>query len=430
MSQILYRAVDKYQRDGLCALIKTAYKYHLKRKVGDKLINPPFDRFVSPTIYSRALNREQLINLTPTDKSLVSETETTIYCSSPSGNNSHPVFEDVVGKYPSQKLHICELSNTKLVGDKGILITDSGKFILESVKGGHSYLKNGIKSNPIKSALAANNINPYPTYRSESSSNDEFVATSLVDHTGKTNHYGHWLVEYLPMLFGLKKYEESTGIEPVIFVNPDPPQWMIDSLSLLGYERDRLVEWDNTIADIDTFVLPLTGHIAPEWEFAPKSRKWVGRKICENLPDQDQYHEERIFISRQSLNKRAIENVNEIMPVLDSYDITVVHPESMGFHEQVSLYASCDLLIGPSGSGLHNMVFADEATVFELFHPDHVTTYNYRLAESFENEYRFLLGTGSDAEPGRPVKDQCFSISPSALRDSLENWLVDHKNRT
>jgi capsular polysaccharide biosynthesis protein len=167
----------------------------------------------------------------------------------------------------------------------------------------------------------------------------------------------------------------------------------------------------------------MTGHITPSWEFSPKSRKWVGEKIRDGLNETS--GSERIFVSREGLNKRSIQNLDQIKPVLESFSIKIIDPRSMSFHDQVSLYANSELLIGPSGSGLHNMMFSDVTTVMEIFHPDYVTTYNYRLAESFGHEYRFILGSETNSDQRRPVKDRCFTVSPAALESALESWVAD-----
>jgi capsular polysaccharide biosynthesis protein len=115
--------------------------------------------------------------------------------------------------------------------------------------------------------------------------------------------------------------------------------------------------------------------------------------------------------------------------VLDYFDIKVIDPRTMTFRDQVSLYANAELLIGPSGSGLHNMMFPETTTVIELFHPEYVTTYNYRLAEAFEHEYRFILGNETNGDQRRPVKDRCFTVSPSTLKSALEGWVADSEDR-
>jgi len=428
MANLFDRAVNKYREDGMGSLARAAYRTYIKRPVADELISPVFSRLFGPAILSRTVERERLLHHCSNDQSVVTEAESVVQLTPPKGDSRHPVFEELVGEYTTQELHVCELSDVELFGDKGIIVTDEGQFVLESVKGEYTYLENDLKSNPAQAVLSTTGVPGHQTFGTDHLSGEEFVATSLVDHTGKANHYGHWLVEYLPMLFGLEQYESETGTEPFLIINADPPEWMIESLSLLGYDENRLIEWDGGPLKIDNFVLPTTGHITPSWEFSPKSRQWVGRKVRDWV-DHTGGGGKRIFVSREGLDKRSLRNLDQIRPVLDYFDIKVIDPRTMTFRDQVSLYANAELLIGPSGSGLHNMMFPETTTVIELFHPEYVTTYNYRLAEAFEHEYRFILGNETNGDQRRPVKDRCFTVSPSTLKSALEGWVADSEDR-
>ena len=75
----------------------------------------------------------------------------------------------------------------------------------------------------------------------------------------------------------------------------------------------------------------------------------------------------RIYISRAAARTRRIANEAAFLPVLRKYQIEVVRMEEQSLIEQASLMAQADLLIGPHGGGLTNMLFMQaESQIAEL----------------------------------------------------------------
>ena len=82
------------------------------------------------------------------------------------------------------------------------------------------------------------------------------------------------------------------------------------------------------------------------------------RNACATLDD-SRY----IFLSRHQDRYDRISNVADVEAVFSDLGFKVIYPETLSIEEQISLYANCEILAGPSGSGLHNCVFTRPGTV-------------------------------------------------------------------
>ena len=61
--------------------------------------------------------------------------------------------------------------------------------------------------------------------------------------------------------------------------------------------------------------------------------------------------------------------------------------------EQVALFSRADLVVGPHGAGLTNVVFGEDLAVVELFGDKQIATFD-RLAAALGHGYEYLEGEG------------------------------------
>jgi hypothetical protein len=55
------------------------------------------------------------------------------------------------------------------------------------------------------------------------------------------------------------------------------------------------------------------------------------------------------------------------MEKLESYGFDSYVLEDLSFYEQVDLFSSAEIVVGPHGAGFTNTIFADDLTLLELF---------------------------------------------------------------
>ena len=161
---------------------------------------------------------------------------------------------------------------------------------------------------------------------------------------------------------------------------------------------------------------------------SPIEYRWLRERFLESVDGTDTSANERFYISRQNVDRRQITNFDEIKPVLNDFDIEVVRPETMSIEEQVRKFSRGKLFVGPRGSGMHNTLFARDATVIQLYTPNtrHHTNYLIDTALGHNHEV-YIFGSDYDRKNTNAKYDRNmpFSVNPELLRLKLEEVLSD-----
>lgn len=215
--------------------------------------------------------------------------------------------------------------------------------------------------------------------------------------------YYHWVIDYLPKLRILDIYEKETGNKPKILIREDSAGYRKESLELLGYSEDRILEWRDEDC-IESRAL-FTNHRKNPWEHSRQDYSWLRENIlAKDISESRNNKNKRIYISRQGQkdnknihnNERSVLNFQPFEDLIKSYGFKVIRAESYTLEEQVKLFNSADVIMGPHGAGLTNMVFGEDPLVIELF-PDSfiIPLYSY-LCDTLEFEYLPIVVDSND----------------------------------
>lgn len=168
-------------------------------------------------------------------------------------------------------------------------------------------------------------------------------------------HFGHWLFEQLPQL---RLMQEKRDVF-VIYNGTD--RWKRKLLIDFGWPEDRLIpHMGEEVYEVKQLWTTNGGHLNS------KDLAWL-RSKGKGCYGEDSGSPRRIYVSRQGVGSRMVTNFNEILPVLEEFDIQVVQPENLGLEGAVRTFGHADFIMGPEGSGMRNMVWAQQAKVVEIF---------------------------------------------------------------
>ena len=78
----------------------------------------------------------------------------------------------------------------------------------------------------------------------------------------------------------------------------------------------------------------------------------------------------RIYISREDAESRRVSNESELFWRIERSGFEKCIPSERTIEEQARSFSNAELIVGPHGAGLANMVYADRATVIELYGAD------------------------------------------------------------
>jgi len=211
--------------------------------------------------------------------------------------------------------------------------------------------------------------------------------------TASNQHfYWHWLFDILPRLMMLEDMGKKT--EEVYIQKRH--SFQRETLKLMGtFSNKRIIDCDQVpIISASRVVVPCH-QISSGREFP----KWVCQMLRERflpqIADDQTFTARRIYVSRETARFRRVLNEDEIIDLLKQYGFITVRLEDLAFTEQVKFFRDAEIVVGPSGSGLANLVFSSMGTkVIELF-PTSTADANFRLSRAMNLDYYFLTDPGS-----------------------------------
>lgn len=157
-----------------------------------------------------------------------------------------------------------------------------------------------------------------------------------------------------------------------ILISGPSEDWRVDWLRLSGVDVEKIIWLDNEshfVCDQVVFSDYPARDLAPD--------QWVHDALCELMQTPRGDRSGKIWVSRRLASKRHIVWEQEIASRIP--DLQIVHLESMSAYDQVSLFAAAELVAGPHGAGLTNIVFCPPGFRFvELFPHDWFPTFNFR----------------------------------------------------
>ncbi|HEX7391073.1 MAG TPA: glycosyltransferase family 61 protein, partial [Acidiphilium sp.] len=137
----------------------------------------------------------------------------------------------------------------------------------------------------------------------------------------------------------------------------------------LGVDTERAIWFDSRTEQLDldrAAVLPLLGR---EGGYHPLASVLFA-EFAARVAVPSSVPTPRLFVARGTFSnpaapKRVLVNEAELAEIAArEFGFSAVHPETLGFSEQVGLFAQARTILGQAGSGMHNALFAPEgATV-------------------------------------------------------------------
>ncbi|TKX46009.1 MULTISPECIES: DUF563 domain-containing protein [unclassified Halorubrum] len=349
------------------------------------------------TIAETTAVRELLDRHTLTDNELTQNTvkslsygsERRLHLSTPRHIGALPEpITDLRGEHHITEWDVYEIQNAKLIGPNALAITSGDKLVLANSLNSWSLL--------LREILRCFRSGIVPRYR-RSVDEEIDLAVSLVGPwaTG----YFHWFAEYLPRLEGLHQFEALTGEKPTLIIPNDPPAWMTDSLSLLGYGPDRIIKWSGGTKLIHRLIVPQVRHTPVQNGYIhdPFGLEWVGEQLREGAPITTQDWDSRIYISRADADERRVVNERQVMQLLSKYGFSRKVLSNHSLAEQISMFQQADTVISPHGAGLINIMNSETVDVIELFGSYQNGCY-YTMSGLEGVSYACITGTAADQD--------------------------------
>lgn len=351
--------------------------------------------------------QDELLDCAEQDDSLWQYGSTERICIS----HRQPIPEElaaVSGESAFSRPFVCAIEDARLLGPAAIGITEDG-VMLETVESDKELLDHRIKDTFkqlgfMQTRRLLGKGHPDETYD---------LVFPLVRH--RSVNYYHWVLEYLRKLRALELYQEQTGNDPTVLIARDQPRWVTESLKLAGYDPADLTRWSGGVASVDRLIIP---EHRSGGAVSPSDCRWLRDRMTANADGST--NSNRIYVSRREADQRRVVNEEELLEALSSFGFEAYVLEQMSFEDQVSLFNDAELIVGPHGAGLVNMIFSADTTVVELLHGGDVRPHYFRLAKHLSYGYDFLVcdSRGEDMSVDVPAVRQRVKRTLQLRNDS------------
>lgn len=277
---------------------------------------------------------------------------------------------------------LVELPEAWLQGRHAVVLTPEGRVLLESTLGGTRYLS--------MSSLARLHHPRTPREALRQGLHTAYYESLAPLVNLWSAGYYHWLIEGLPRLQVLEAYATEYGRRPRLLVDPNPAAWVRESLRLLGYGPEDYVEWHVTRAQVKHALVPWKPGEAGRP--SPAACRWLGQRLRDSVGPAPAGLPRRIYISRAGTQRRRIVNEPELLQQLEPLGFQSFALENLSVAEQVALFSQAQIIVGPHGAGLANMIFAPQAIVVEFMEPGYQNFCYYHVATGLGFTYKLLMG--------------------------------------
>lgn len=199
------------------------------------------------------------------------------------------------------------------------------------------------------------------------------------------HNYFHWILDTLPKVEAIRKYHAKTGENVTVILPNDPPPFIYESMRL--FLDDTFIAWHPA----------RSYHYHAEKLLVPTTRRRNGFiypsavKFLRSLVKDNALTSSKVYISRKYASTRNVQNEEDFSLNLLERGFSIITPERFSFQEQQKVFNSSEIIVGPHGAGLANMVWGDAPTVIELVTPDYSNPCLWLVAAAQGWDYGYLI---------------------------------------
>jgi Glycosyltransferase 61 len=213
---------------------------------------------------------------------------------------------------------------------------------------------------------------------------------------GATLYY-HWLFQLLPRYELIKRAGFDPSAIDYFFVNSQKSRFQRETLARLGIEPSKIISGDQVphlrARQLIVPSVPLGGGCFRPWMIEFLRSSYLPEDAPSNFVPGTKY-----YISRAGAGYRRVLNEEQVLRMLQARGFQVLEMEKLSVPEQAAVMASCEVLVAPHGGGMSNIIFCSPgAKVVEIYSPELVATYFWKLSNRLGIDYYYLLGKGNPA---------------------------------
>jgi hypothetical protein len=175
-------------------------------------------------------------------------------------------------------------------------------------------------------------------------------------------HFGHVMTESVAKLWGWPeakaRFPDLKALCQIPNESYDP---VVERTLFTSFGIDEAdIHWESQSVTVDAYIsATILWQNSPEYQFHPALQDtWSTLRRVLVGPSEPIY--DRIFISRElSRENRLCRNAADVEQRFVDAGFAIVHPETLSFHEQATIFGNARVVAGFAGSGMFNMLFSE-----------------------------------------------------------------------
>lgn len=247
--------------------------------------------------------------------------------------------------------------------------------------------------------------------RCESRPRRHHAGTAVVLCSHEPSNYGSFLFRVLPKLHAVRAH--GLGHLPVVAWAHTPA--FLELLRLAGVPESKVIQHETgALVTFDRVIAPSLRN--PHAYLDPESHAFF-QQIARKNPGTGGGR--RLYVSRLGQGRRGVStrlmlNEAEVAAAMASLGFEVIEPEQLSPAEQIAAFASAEIVVGPSGSGMFNIVFCRPGTkVVDIESESNWIYAHTGLFASCQTRYGLFVAAVDQTDPA-PVHRR-FSVDVQAL---------------
>lgn len=212
---------------------------------------------------------------------------------------------------------------------------------------------------------------------------EEILDLSLLARKRGDDNYGHWLVECLSKISLFSEMDISCTI---IAPNADSLMKKIisDSIELVSSKKHKVF-----YSSLDTPVfhkrLILVEGLSQHGIYLSP----IALQHFDLMQSNKQKKEfKRIYITRKDLNRDVANEEELTKELIEKFNFQSINPQLLSLNDQIAIFREAEIIIGPIGAGMTNIVFASKnAQIITLAPAPMPDTFFYFLANHRKQKY-------------------------------------------
>jgi len=273
---------------------------------------------------------------------------------------------------------VCEIPNATIATVQN-LVFDDEYFYLDSYHN-EELMKTIVPVAPVFGPLESGTIHCDISTLNQS----EYQGTAVMFVGPHSANYHHWILEVLSRLWILDEFPEYREL-PLIMSNMNN-KFQSETLDKIWKSLPRNSVSFNGSLKVDRLVF--SSMMAPGGH-SRVQLDWLRSKLLSRMGKLKRM----IYISRRDeVNPRTPENEDDLIEKLQDIGFEVVVLTGKSHEDQVELFVDAKIVMGVSGAGITNHIFAPEGAHVIEFHPsDYTNRAHFFTSNLLDQTYQFVI---------------------------------------